>query len=176
MTSFTNVPIPPKLGLRPRDARGYPIPAGVVIDANGRPDFKTTDLSKWVFLVKHQRCGLCGEPLGRHKAFIGGPKSHESRLFTDLAMHRDCARYAVQVCPYLAAPRFKYSEQLAQHDGYIVSKTDIVSTTRPDKFCVAITTGYRVRVAPDNTPVLEAEPWHSTEWWCQGALLPQGGV
>lgn len=171
--NFTNIRIPEKLAQRPRDTRGYPVPAGVLVDAQGKPDFKTTDVSRWVYLVKQNRCGLCGEPLGRHKAFIGGPKSHESRLFTDLPMHRDCARYALQVCPYLAAPRFKYAETLTEHEGFIVSKTDIVSTVRPDKFCMAIATDYQVRLAPDNTPVLQATPWTSTEWWSQGKLLAE---
>lgn len=78
-------------------------------DVDGRPDFRVTNAERWVVAAKHRLCTQCGEPLGRHLAFIGGPLSFVSRLFTDLAIHKDCAQYAVQACPFLAAPNMRYA-------------------------------------------------------------------
>jgi hypothetical protein len=165
--------MPERLNRRSKDIRGYPIPAGVLITKEGIPDFKVTDLGKWIFLIKHDRCGLCEESLGRHRAFIGGPASYESRLFTDLPMHKDCAQWAVQVCPYLAAPKFRYAETLKEHEGYAVHKSDLVVPVRPEKFFVAVTKGYRVIPAPDGTTVLKAAPWESSEWWREGVRVEE---
>lgn len=171
MSTFITIQIPARLNRRPKDARGYPIPAGVMVDELGKPDFRVTNASKWVSLVKMRCCGLCGEPLGRHLAFIGGPGSHQSRAFTDLPMHKECAQYAVQVCPFLAAPNFRYAEKYAEREGYAIQATDAVSTKRPEKFALATTKTFEVMMLEDGTPILVAGPWESTQWWQEGKQI-----
>lgn len=170
MQPFRDIPLPAKLGRRPKDPRGYPIPASVLIDKDGRPDFRITDAQKWHSLYQSRCCGLCGEPLGRHLAFIGGPLSHQSRLFTDLPMHRECAHYAIQVCPYLAAPHFKYAETTAIKTGVPVHVTDAVSPHRPERFFLSITKNCQLLQSPENELFIQAFPWEQTEWWIEGVL------
>lgn len=170
----SSIPIPERLARRPRDSRGYPIPASVQIDAQGKPDFRVTDVRQWQSLVSRRCCALCAEPLGRHLAFVGGPLSHKSRFFTDAAMHKECAEYALKVCPFLAAPRFKFAnpEHLRVAEGQELVINGLASDTRPERFFLGITRGFQV-VSVSGEIVLQAEPWESTTWWRQGEPMAQ---
>jgi hypothetical protein len=110
LRSSREVEIPMYLQQRPKDARGYVIPYLVMIRPDGTPDFRVTDMDKWLDCYQRKACALCGvEMMGHYVYFIGGPLSVEgSLLFTDPPMHESCARYALKVCPFLAAPRAKY--------------------------------------------------------------------
>lgn len=165
------IPIPSRLASRPRDARGYPIPWMAAVDANGVADFRVQDRTKWLAAEKLRCCTMCGESMGRHLAFIGGPVSHRTRLFTDLPMHKDCATYAVQVCPFLAAPRMRYAEGV-QMDG-VVTQVGVPGMVldRPERFFVATTRDYELVNVPGNGVLAQARPWESSEWWRHGVKL-----
>jgi hypothetical protein len=166
------IPVPARLASRPRDDRGYPIPATVLVDsATGKPDFRVTDIHKWVAACSKKTCSLCGDPLGRHLAFLGGPGSFESRYFTDLPMHRECAEYALQVCPYLAVPNFKYSESITAPAGFTLNVSDDVDSTRPSKFALAITMSYQAMRTRSGTFVVQAAPWEQVSWWQDGKCV-----
>lgn len=175
-SSWRDVPIPPRLASRPRDARGYPIPALVLVDSEGKPDFKTTDLEKWSRAYHSRTCSLCGQTMGRHLAFIGGPNSYKYRYFTDLPMHRDCAEYAIKVCPYIAVPNFKYAENIRAPDGYTLSVSNQVSPDRPDRFVLAITTSCKAERLDGDTLAVKAAPWESVTWWRDGVQLSEADV
>jgi hypothetical protein len=165
---WSEIPVPARLARRPRDARGYPVPAAVLILEDGKPDFKVTDIHQWLALLKSRRCALCGEPLGRHLAFVGGPLSHKNRYFTDLPMHKECAQYALQVCPYLAAPHFKYAEKIARREGVSIETSGLVSPVRPEFFFLATTKSCEPARGEDGTLLVHAAPWEHTEWWRNG--------
>ena len=167
----TSIEIPSRLAARPRDARGYPIPATVLIGQDGKPDFRVTDLQRWLRAVRLKHCALCDQPLGRHLAFVGGPLSHESRYFTDLPMHRACAEYALSVCPYLAAPTaFKYASKLPQHEGFETRMEAAVSPERPAIFFLGISRGYQV-VKSEEGLFVRASPWTEVQWWRHGVRV-----
>ena len=155
------VAIPDRLSRRPRDSRGFPQPFVV-------SDFRTTDGERWGYAVTQRRCGLCGEPLGSNIAFIGGPLSHESRLFTDVGMHRDCAEYALRVCPYLAIRPVKHLETIKQVPDELRLAAPEVSTDKPERFALGITGGFKVIRLPSGPPALLANPWKSVSWWVAG--------
>lgn len=163
------VPMPARIAALDRDARGYPIPCTVLRDENGLPDFRTIDPNRWVRAAFSRLCGLCGGVLGSHVAFVGGPRSIELRMFTDLGMHRGCAEYALQVCPMLAAPSFAYSRKTDESREVF---TD-VSTDRPAVFGLGIARGkFEIIKTAAETPVLHPAPFIETTWWRHG----QGGV
>lgn len=170
-SSWKDVPIPQRLASRPRDARGYPIPATVLIDNNGKPDFRITDAQRWMSAYKNRTCALCGEPMGRHLAFIGGPLTHENRYFTDLPLHLECAEYALKVCPFLAVPGFKYSENLAPDTDLVVRQTDIVGGTQPEEFMLGITKSCQAHGTSDGSVVVHAAPWEQVSWWRHGQCI-----
>lgn len=166
------VPIPGRLARRPRDRRGYPIPAMVLIKEDGTPDFRVTDVEKWVRACNERTCALCGEQLGRHLAFVGGPRVYENRLFTDLPMHLECAEYALQVCPYIAVPNFKYASTLADvGEGVSLRVAAEVEVARPDRFMLGITRSYQVVKLPGGSYAVRAAPWEQIAWWQDGKCL-----
>lgn len=172
MSAAEHVEVPPKLAGRPRDRRGYPIPWMVQLDAHGLPDFRVTNADRWVLAVKAKLCAMCGDPLGRHLAFIGGPVSFRTRLFTDLPMHKECGLYAIQVCPFLAAPSFRYATTLPSMDGV---RTELQTTemvpTRPDRFFIATTHRYEVIQTSEGSVLAQAAPWEWFQWWRHGAIV-----
>ena len=168
-----SIAIPHDLESRPRDARGYPIPVAVVIDANGKPDFRVTDQTMWVRLLRERRCHMCGGPLQRSLTFVGGPASMRSRCFTDGPMHDECAQYALQVCPFLAAPSFAYARASPKVEGREIVVNEAMSTERPAYFGHGYTTAYRVGVHPTAGLLIQADSWFGVDWWKDGVRLEE---
>lgn len=97
------IEIPARLAARQVDGKGAPIPYFVRY-FDGKPDFRYVDPQKILTACIKNLCFLCGEPLGRHRAFLIGPTSTLSRVSAEPPMHRDCAEYAVKACPFLTDP------------------------------------------------------------------------
>lgn len=165
------IPIPARLAERPRDARGYPIPAVVLMRDDGTPDFRVTDSRKWVSAYENRTCSLCGQPMGRHLAFIGGPLTFENRYFTDLPAHLDCAQYAIQVCPYIAVPNFKYAENIVFDEHVSVKINPDVADTRPDRFFLGVTKSCLSYRTEDGSLIVRAAPWEQASWWKDGSCV-----
>lgn len=159
-----SVPMPARIARLPRDRRGYPIPVNV-LSSNGVLDFRATDPAKMAKIIQQRYCALCGERLGVHMAFVGGPRSMASRYFADAPMHRDCAIYALQVCPFLAAPSFSYRKSVPE--GMTVNEA--VSNERPEVFGLGICRGFSVELLDGMHPVLHARSFESISWWRQGS-------
>jgi len=163
-TNLAAITMPPRVARLARDARGYPIPHTVTFDENGTPDFRVIDPAKWAHAARFRCCGLCGEMLGGWLAFVGGDTSMRTRMFIDLPMHRDCAQYALAVCPFLAAPVFAYSRALPA----ATALNEHVSPDRPDRFGLATTKSYRQVRLPLGDVALLAGELESVEWWRHG--------
>lgn len=163
---LSTITMPERVARLARDERGYPIPHSVMY-IDGKPDFRVVDQEKWMHALNTRRCGICGDSLGAHIAFVGGPLSIQNRLFTDLPMHRDCAAYALQVCPFLAAPRFAFAKLTGE--GLAVNEN--VSDQRPERFGLGMTKTYRLVQLPDKQLVIQAGEFRSTEWWVNGSAV-----
>jgi hypothetical protein len=163
-TDLSAISMPPRVAALPRDTRGYPVPHSILFDTHGVPDFRVIDVPKWLRAARNRCCGLCGEPLGVRVAFVGGPLAMEHRLFTDLPSHLDCAIYAMQTCPFLAAPKFAYSRHLPT--GTKVNEH--ITTERPERFGIGIARGYALRRIEGDHLVLHAQPFERIEWWVHG--------
>lgn len=96
--------MPQRLAARPQ-WRGFPIPFTTLIDQDGKPNFKVTDIAAWHICVDESRCALCGDPLDYWVYYMGSKEHVEIEQFFDMAMHEECARYAAEVCPYIATGR-----------------------------------------------------------------------
>jgi hypothetical protein len=105
-----SVPIPVRMSKLPRDHRGFIVPKFVAF-IDGKPDFRVIDTPFFVAAVKHDLCWLCGEKLGRYKAYVIGPMCAVNRTTSEPACHRECATYALQVCPFLAQPKMRRNEK-----------------------------------------------------------------
>lgn len=100
--------LPDRIARLPRDRRGYPVPWNALRGVDDAPIFTVNDDRKGWRAFREQLCPICGERLGRWRWFVGGPLSafDEHGWFLDQSAHHECVRFALQTCPYLAAPRY----------------------------------------------------------------------
>ncbi|MFC8454576.1 hypothetical protein [Kitasatospora sp. NPDC057223] len=115
---FDSVPMPPAVGARPRDTRGYPVPA-ITPWEDGEPQFARTDFGRSADCARRRLCSVCNALLApgpvwrvvgaEESAAIAGALA-AGRPYRNLAPtleapgHRACMLYASMVCPYLARP------------------------------------------------------------------------
>lgn len=182
--NWKDVPIPLRMGSLPRDARGYPIPANVWRDRAGNPHFTINDHETSLRFIKERRCPLCGIELGRTLNFVGGPLSalHRDGCYLDLPGHIECVRYALQVCPYLAAPKYSKRLDARKVDPENVSEGQIFqdNTMMPDRpalFVVVAAYDYTKRwTGKRGDPIYlkPIRPYVGMECWQYGrSLKPQ---
>lgn len=88
------------------DKRGFPVPA-FVRWIDGQPDFRVMDPTHLNRCVKFKRCWICGDQMGVHKAFVIGPMCCINRVSAEPPSHYECARFAVETCPFMTSPLAK---------------------------------------------------------------------
>ena len=151
--NWREVPVPLLMAGRPRDERGFPITFVTLVE-NGTPDFTTISSEQLVVCIRGRLCGLCGHRLhDGEAAFIGGPGAIEAGAFLDAHMHRECATYAMKVCPHIASPNAHYKKQ--QPDNR--EQVEFASTERPDTFFLLVAPWYQV-VSYQGQPVFVVDP------------------
>lgn len=174
--------MPKALRARPRDRRGYPVPFIVLTDRMGKVHFTVNDGARVVQCKTKNLCGLCGR---RHSSegvwFVGGMRCFTDPMgrFLDPPMHEDCARYALSVCPYLAAPRYsKRIDAQTVDPAALDPRMDIVtaeqmSDDRPDRFGLGHALEWRMHPMGEHPHhvLFEAEGWISVECWRFGKQL-----
>jgi hypothetical protein len=74
---------------------------------DGAPDFRCIDTPKIGRAVRENRCWVCGDVLGQHKAFLIGPMCAINRVISEPPAHRDCAVFSAKACPFLSQPRMR---------------------------------------------------------------------
>jgi hypothetical protein len=102
-------PLPERMRSLPVDKRGYPVP-WFVAWVDGEPEFRAMDAHKFVDAIKFDRCWVCGEPLGKWKAFTIGPMCGITRTTSEPPSHLECARWSARNCPFLTQRQLKRRE------------------------------------------------------------------
>ena len=110
------MPMPGSVDARPRDARGYPVPAITPWDGD-TPQFALTDYERSANCARLRLCSVCNTlmPRGPVWRVVGASETAAiaearaaDRPYRNLAPtlegpgHRACMLYASMVCPYLA--------------------------------------------------------------------------
>ncbi|KJK55498.1 hypothetical protein [Saccharothrix sp. ST-888] len=110
--------MPPTVDSRPRDTRGYPVPA-ITPWQGDEPQFALTDYGRSADCARGRLCSVCNTlmPRGPVWRVVGATESAAigaalaaGRPYRNLAPtlegpgHRACMLYASMVCPYLARP------------------------------------------------------------------------
>lgn len=177
-----NIPIPDRMRDLPIDPRGYPVPVNVTRDRNGKPNFATNDETARQMLFRQDNCGICGGKLLRGRWSIGGPGSalHPDGAFLDPPMHYECARYAVQACPYLAMPTYSKSVSKIAPMGVGPVKGGIaynptVFSNRPDLFLLVMYVGQKLTYYDSGfvRSLRPKRPLRSIEYWQDGRQLDE---
>ena len=117
--------MPAAVAARPRDVRGYPVPA-ITPWEDGEPRFAQTGVARTYLCAVERRCSICGTPIapGPIWRVVGGPEADairaaldEGREYRNAAAtveapgHRACMLYAAVVCPYLARPTARRGQE-----------------------------------------------------------------
>ena len=109
-----DIQIPQRMRSLPISDEGYPIPYFVpwITDAEGRryPEFRAMDTEKFFHAIRHKRCWLCGNPLGKYLCFPIGPMCAITRTSAEPPSHLECAEYGARACPFLTQPRMRRNE------------------------------------------------------------------
>ena len=179
---WRDVPVPTRMRHLPRDPRGYPIFVMAYRDSKRRVHFTINDETMRQRVVAEDRCSVCGERLLRGRWFVGGEKSafHPNGAYIDPPMHGECAHYALQVCPYLAAPNYDKliaGATVAEDDPTIlVNQTAINSPStaaevRPALFVAVLARGQRLVKAPGGFVIRPTRPYIDVEYWQHGRKL-----
>src|SRR6201996_1972388 len=183
MAAVKEIAIPFDLQANDRDRRGLPIPFVVYRDVKGAPHFSVNDTGAVDEVLEKKLCGLCGKPLLPGQIwFAGGPGSSfmEDGMYIDPFMHEDCGRYAMQVCPFIAAPNYRRVEGRTLkaedvHEEAFVHDNQI-TPPRPLFFAFARTAGFTLVDAPDGSGqkyILPDRPWQAIEFWQNGNRITQ---
>jgi hypothetical protein len=155
---FTDLP---KRMLRlPLDSRGYPVPRFVEwID--GKPDFRVMNGKHFAACINRKVCWICGEPLGRWKAFVIGPMCSVNRVSSEPPSHRECATFAVKTCPFLTRPQRRRDDRdLPEHK----KPAGIMLEHNPGAVLLWVTEGYKVQRTRGGILFYIGEP-REVEWW-----------
>jgi hypothetical protein len=169
------VPVPDRMQQLPRDRRGYPIPKIVLLDDHGLPHFTINDTRVVLALARADACHICGERLGAHKWFVGGPLSalHHAGAYRDGPMHRECGQYALKVCPYLSRAN-AWSKRIGDKTlrpgalkEAVVFEDPTVSPDQPSVFAFADCAAYALGRGVFH-PI---RPWREVQFWRDGAQI-----
>jgi hypothetical protein len=159
------VPVPGRMGYLPRDSRGYIIP-WFVQWRNGLPLFPVMDARKWRLAVAKELCWVCGEQLGRFKAFVAGPMCTINRIASDPPSHLECATYSAMVCPYLSTPRMgRVPERVIGEP--IQAPSGYHSDDNPGAVAIWVTRVCGVEYM-HNGPLISFGDPESVTWWAHG--------
>jgi hypothetical protein len=169
------VPIPERMRALKRDQRrGYPIPWGVYVDDAGKPHYTINIESRRRRMLRDGLCSICGQTLLRGRWFVGGPLSafHDHGAYIDPPMHRECAHYALKVCPYLALPSYQgrvETRTLAPDDPTPILIDNTMIPERPAIFVCAMATGQKI--TENRAYVVPKRPFVTIEFWRDGAQI-----
>lgn len=172
------VEVPHLMKKLPLDKRGYPITFTTTI-IDGKPYFEIVDEHKRQTCIREDLCSVCGRKLYKNRSVVGGPLSafHDGGAFIDVSMHTECARYALEVCPYLAIPNYKKvsdTEKLSEKTGLEVS-SNTVMPQRPELFCLVTFKKARLimhEVVPGMVKYIKPEkPYVGIEFWRDGKVV-----
>jgi hypothetical protein len=159
------IPIPLRMRSPKISDEGFPVPYFVAW-VDGKPDFRTYDGERFGVCLRHKRCWLCGEPLGKFMTFVLGPMCSVNRTTAEPPCHRDCARYAVEACPFLTQPRMRRNEKdMPAHAG----AAGFMIRRNPGCSLLWVTESYKVFRAVGGSGVLfrVGDPLE-IEYWTEG--------
>lgn len=164
---------------------GLPVPFTALKLKDGTYSFFLSDKDMVRHCLKGDLCSLCGQKLLRGRWFVGDAAMafHPNGLYSDLPMHEECMKYALQVCPYLCLPNAAFEAQAKAKRGdggkTLYEAADPKDNTtidhdqlgkRPEIFVCVRTSGNTVAMR-DGKPIKlfkPTRPYQQVEFWTHG--------
>jgi hypothetical protein len=174
MASCRWVEIPFLLSKRPVDKRGFPIPYIVLIDKEGKANFKINDDRKVKLCRTEGLCHICGSKLTTDLWLVGGMLSafHPNGVFVDGPAHYDCCVFALKVCPYMAFSQYQKKEIALPLDADRFYHDPTMTLERLSFFVLAKTkkVSYQDR-KPFEPYIVGKRPYLKYELWLDGEQI-----
>jgi hypothetical protein len=164
--------LPQRMQRLPMDERGYPVPFFVAW-VDGKPDHRLADPRALRCCVEQDRCWICGEPLGRFKAFTIGPMCTITRVISEPPQHLECATFAAKACPFLSRPQAKRRD--ANLPEEIREPAGISIKRNPGAVCVWVTLDHHPFACGGGLLFELGEPT-ATHWFCEGRQATRAEV
>jgi hypothetical protein len=172
MKNFKQIPLPDNMRNLPVDPRGLPVPYVVLQDEKGVYHFKINDTLKSNHCAVEGLCSICGKSIAvKQRWLVGGIASafDSKGVYIDLAVHKECAVYALQVCFYMAIKNYSANMDLeklqAKHPTLALNnptvdpdKLPLFVLVRFPKITYKLYADHNIRVEPTR-PALEVEFW-----------------
>jgi len=134
----------------PKHLRGRPVYNGYVVPffvswylpdgskvnertPNAKPNFPIIDMDRAQICRKRNACWICGKQLGTYRWFVMGPGSAITRTALEPPSHRDCAKYAVRVCPFMLNPNKQINNNAARN-----AVVELIGSVPPDNPGVSV--------------------------------------
>ena len=177
----TAIAEPERIARLEHDGRGYPIPWNVLRGTDGHPFFIVNDDRKALQALRAKLCPICGERLGRWKWFVGGLRSafDPAGCYFDLPGHRECIEYALQVCPYLAIPKYLRHTDAIAHPEKLPPEARILidETIIPERPEVMVAVCARMIELLDRGPLQPylkpVKPFDDWTYWRHGKQIDE---
>jgi hypothetical protein len=152
-----------------RQLRGYYVPFVIYKD-----NFKINDEEKRQICLTERRCSICGQTMDWSETwYVAGPGSlfHFNGAVVDTAVHHECGKYALQVCPYLAYNMYNKKlnvEKLqAKHKNLIL----IDPTVELDRVPLFGFVNCDYRAISSIGHLILEKPYKKVEFWNDGKRL-----
>jgi hypothetical protein len=165
--------MPKRISSLPVSEKGYPVPFFVSY-FDGKPDFRIMDQAKMHRCVRDGLCWICGQKLGRHKAFSSGPLLAVSKLSAEPPSHVDCAVFAAQTCPFMLLPKSKRREANKPKEARVMGG-DVIMERNPGATLVWITHSYSIIDHGDDVFFQIGEP-SNVAWYSEGKLASRSAA
>jgi hypothetical protein len=176
--NWRDVPLPERMQKLDTDRRGLPIPFLVLRASDGTPNFTVNDGRKHIQCLREDRCAICGQKLLRGRWFVGGPLSafHPMGCYIDTPLHKECMEYALQVCPYLAAPKYsgRLDDTTIDYDklpGDVILVDPTMLPDRPQVFVAVMAVRQKLITKPGQCYVKPLQPYLNVQYWRHGQQL-----
>lgn len=178
--NWRDVPVPHYMKDLEKDPRtGFPIPYIIFKDDAGVYHFKINDHEKSMECMVTRICPICARGLGDDMWLVGGPLAafHPQGAYNDTAMHYECGKYALQVCPYLATKSYRQTEIDLEKISSEKSRIYVDPTMipgRPDLFVyIKISDFYILPQSEVTFCVKPHNPYLETEYWNKGKKISE---
>lgn len=163
--TIAKLDMPARIAALPIDKRGYPVPK-FVSWIDGEPDFRVVDYAWLQKATTHGFCFMCGERLGRHKAFTIGPMCAINRISSEPPSHVECATFAVKACPFMLHPQRPRDRRTELPAGNFKPGGEMIERN-PGVSLIWVTDTWRLQREGDKVMFRIGDP-SLLGWWTRG--------
>jgi len=171
-SSIRDIPIPQHMTRLPISSKGFPVP-WFVAKVDGEWDFRLIKPGGIIEAIRRKVCWICGGQLDACRVFAIGPMCTINRVSAEPPSHLDCARYAVQACPFLNNPNTRRNEK--DMPTYKQDAPGDMIMRNPGVTALWICNSWNL-MQLDNGILFQLGEPERVEWYCEGRTATRAEV